>query len=222
MKPFQACIYQGADRSNGPVFMLCCCFRFRTGNYFYKILALVAVFSLVSFSQRSQSQTPYRILTGSQVTVSGTSTLHQWSMQANDFKGEGNFVLTEGELKDVTAFQFMLPVTNLKSKEKQMDNRAYKALKAHEHDKITFKLTDATVLPQQKIIRATGDLTLAGVTNQVELQTAYAVHADQSITCKASQSLKMSDYHIQPPKFMMGKVKTGDEVTVNILLQLKP
>lgn len=101
-----------------------------------------------------------------------------------------------------------------------MDTRAYKALKAAEFSKITFKLKDASVLPQQKI-SATGSLTIGGVTNEVVIVTSYIINSDQSITCKGSKAIKMSDHKIKAPSIMMGALKTGNDVTIELVLKLK-
>lgn len=219
MKTNNACTYQVTDNTRTPLFIFP--FSLRPIKYSRHLVALVAALCLLAFTPKAQSQTLYQVMPGSLVTVAGTSTLHDWTMQASDFKSEGSFVLTAGQLQDVTGFNFSLPVTNLKSKEEQMDSRAYKALKANEFAHITFKLTGATVVPQQKIIKATGNLTIGGVTKLVALQTTYILNGDESITCKGSAPIKMSDYKIQAPSFMMGSIKTGDAVTVDILLKLK-
>jgi len=166
-------------------------------------------------------QTNYRQVAGSQIKVTGTSNLHDWDMVATNFTLAATIKTAGGQLQDLTALSFVLPVNNLKSNEDLLNTRAYNALKAEQFDKITFKLTKATIIPQQKIIKATGNLTISGVTNPVELQTNYVVNADESITCKGSQTIKMSDYKIKAPTFMMGALKTGDVVTIDMLLKLK-
>jgi polyisoprenoid-binding protein YceI len=102
-----------------------------------------------------------------------------------------------------------------------MDTRTYKALNAEQFKTITFKLTQATVVPQQKIIKAIGNLTIGGVTNEIAIQTAYVLNADETITCKGTKSIKMSDFKIKAPSFMFGALKTGNEVIIDILLKLK-
>jgi polyisoprenoid-binding protein YceI len=82
-------------------------------------------------------------------------------------------------------------------------------------------LTDATVVPQQKIINATGNLTIAGVSRVITLKTSYVVNADESITCKGTETVKMSNHNIKAPSFMMGALKTGDAVTIDFVLKLK-
>ncbi len=175
---------------------------------------------LLSSAADVQSQTSYKVISGSHIKVFGTSNLHDWNMTASSFTCEGNFKVKDGELLDISSLSFSLPVTNLKSKDNLMDTRAYKTLKADEFNKITFKLKDASVLPQQKI-RATGSLTIGGVTDEVVLMTSYIINSDQTITCKGSKAIKMSDHKIKAPSFMMGALKTANDVTIDILLKLK-
>ncbi|RZK73063.1 MAG: YceI family protein, partial [Pedobacter sp.] len=113
-----------------------------------------------------QAQTPYKISSGSQIKVSGTSNLHDWTMIASTFTCEGSFAVSGTQLKDIKALSFVLPVKNLKSKESLMDTRAYKTLKEEQFNKITFKLIDATVNAVQRTVNATGNLTISGVTNK--------------------------------------------------------
>ena len=188
---------------------------------FHSIIAAMILLVLAAFSSSAHAQTAYKVAAGSQIKVSGTSNMHDWNMLSSDFTCQGNFVMKEGDLQDVNALVFSLPVANLKSKDKLMDTRAYKALNEEKFKTISFKLTDATVIPQQKIIKATGDLTISGVTRPVTIQSAYVLNADQSITYKGSKSIKMSSHSVKAPSFMMGALKTGDDVIIDILLKLK-
>ncbi len=175
---------------------------------------------MLLFSTTAQSQTSYKVIPGSTIKVFGTSNLHDWNMTAGTFTCEGMLKVKDGELQDVSSLSFSLPVTNLKSKEDLMDTRAYKSLKAAEFSKITFKLKDATMLPQQKL-KATGSLTIAGVTKEVVITSAYVMNSDDTITFKGSKAFKMSDHNIKAPSFMLGALKTGNDITIDILLKLK-
>lgn len=187
----------------------------------YAMLSIV--FTALGFSicaNTAYSQTSYKSIAGSQIKATGTSNLHDWNMLATTFTSEGSLKVRDGELQDISSLSFSLPVTNLKSKEDLLDTRAYKALKTSEFNRITFKLKEATVLPQQKI-KATGDLTIAGVTNEIIIMSTYVMNSDETITFKGAKQIKMSDHKIKAPSFMMGALKTGDDVTIDILLKLK-
>lgn len=189
--------------------------------YIRRILpSYLIVLGMLFFAAETQAQTSYKTMPGSQIKVFGTSNLHDWDMTASTFSCEGVFIVRDGELLDVKSLWFSLPVTNLKSKEDLMDTRAHKALKAAEFSKISFKLRDAVLMPQRKL-KAMGSLTIGGVTNEVIIMSSYVINADETITCKGTKAIKMSDHKIKAPSFMMGALKTGNEVSIEFSLKLK-
>ena len=156
--------------------------------------------------------------------LSGTSSMHDWCMNGV-FKATGNFKTIEGtnKLQSLSSLDFELPVQNLKSDKKKLDETAYKALKAEEYKDIYFKLTSSTVIEQQTNkykITANGNLTIAGVTKLITMEVNWVVNPDQSITCTGIQKLKMTDFNVDPPKFL-GVLKTGNDISLDFDFQLK-
>lgn len=186
-----------------------------------KIILSLFTCGLLFFGQTVLAQSVYKVSPNSSIKVIGTSNIHDWDMKANTFTCEGNFELKGNQLLDVKSLSFSLPVTNLKSKESILNTRAYKALKTEQFSKITFKLTNATVVAAQKLIKATGNLTISGVTNVVTLNSNYTLNADNTLICKGSKDLKMSDFKIKAPVFMLGALKTADEITIEYVFNLK-
>ncbi len=199
--------------------------RFKNGQAIKTSFTLmcVAVFLIITglTSQNVKAQSNYIIAPGSQITVDGTSNIHDWVMTASKFSCDAKLTVANGQLKDINALTFTLPVQNLKSKESLMDSRAYKALNEESYSKMTFTLTNATVIEAQKVVKVTGNLTISGVTKAITLQANYTVGSDESVLFKGSKAIKMSDFKIKAPSFMMGALKTGDDLTINIALKLK-
>jgi polyisoprenoid-binding protein YceI len=193
----------------------------KAGRYFIRCLTVIIVLSINAFTSKAQAQTAFKLMEGSQIKVIGTSNIHDWTMLAKIFTLDGNLVMKSGQLQDISVLNFVLPVKSLKSGESLMDTRAYKAMNAEKFYKMTFKLTEAIVVPQQKIIKAIGNLTIGGVTNKIEIKASYLVNGDETITLKGSKAIKMSDYKIKAPSFMMGALKTGNDLIIDILLKLK-
>lgn len=185
---------------------------------YLSLFAIVLLFG-TTFAQNVKAQVYKAVAAGSNIKVTGTSNLHDWEMNAKTFTCDANLVFKGDALQDINSLNFILPVKNLKSKESLMDTRAYKALNEEKFDKMTFKLTEATVLPG-KVVKVTGNLTISGVTNLVTIQSNYVVNADESITFKGTRKMKMSDFKIKAPSFMMGALKTGDALTIDIQLKL--
>jgi polyisoprenoid-binding protein YceI len=159
--------------------------------------------------------------------MSGTSTFHDWTMSAKTFTGDAQFGFapsTSDKLTSVKSLNFTLPVEDLKGSEKGLDKNAYEALKSGQYKDILYKLTLAQVMPSTSnkyTVRTRGDLTIAGVTKEVIMDVNCAINTDASVTCTGSDKLKMTDYQVKPPKFMMGAMTTGDDITLDFTIVYK-
>ncbi|MFP5039610.1 YceI family protein [Parasediminibacterium sp. JCM 36343] len=148
------------------------------------------------------------------ILISGTSTLHDWDMK--DAKGQCTavFVLNdEGKPTGLKSLYLTIPAEGLKSGHSGMDKNAYKSLKTSANPNITYTLTSATV-GQDGVIKSTGKLTIAGATTDAALVTNYKMNADKSITVNGMKKLSMSDFNMEPPTFMMGAIKTGNDIVL--------
>jgi len=194
----------------------------------FNILIMLLVFGLYS-STALYSQTTYSIINNKDVNMklSGTSTLHNWNMNSKSIFGEASFLFNDAnstELKDLKSLTVTLATASLKSKEKAMDKNVFTALKAEKHKDIVFKVTSADILPKQNNkyqVKTVGNLTIAGVTKQVNLDVYCQVNPDGTITCNGTEKLKMTDYQVKPPTFLLGAMKTGDEVTLDFTVVFK-
>jgi polyisoprenoid-binding protein YceI len=194
-----------------------------------KSLIVATLIGLTAFSGTHFTAPTYRAAaTGNaDIKVLGTSNLHNWTMEAKDITCLAKFNFGPGndnQPKSLTELNLTVPVKNLKSGESSMDSRAYTALKAKEFTDISFVLTSATIVPGQKdhfLIKGAGNLSIAGVTRPVSMDVNCQVSPDAIITCIGSEKLKMTDYQIKPPTFMLGALKTGNDLTINFTLVVK-
>ncbi|HEY9487427.1 MAG TPA: YceI family protein, partial [Chryseosolibacter sp.] len=85
---------------------------------------------------------------------------------------------------------------------------------------ITFKLTNATITGSN--IKASGSLTMAGVSKPVTMDVVAKVLDDGSLHLSGSQKINMKDYKMTPPKAVMGTIKVGEKVTILFELVLTP
>jgi polyisoprenoid-binding protein YceI len=188
-------------------------------NTIKQMFVMIAVF-IIALTNTSQAQAVYRLSDAKDINMklSGTSTLHNWTMTAQNFKSEAQFVVKAGQLNSLKSLTFLMAVADLKSGESGLDKNAYKALKADNFKSISYKLTSATVLPgkgNKFEIKTEGSLTIAGVTKEVIVYVYAIVNANETITCTGSEKLNMTDFGIKPPKFMFGAMKTGDAITLD-------
>jgi hypothetical protein len=179
------------------------------------------------------------------VRIEGTSTVHDWQVEGRLIGGTAEFGpgLVGGPTNptppgalDAKATVF-IPVRSLKSVERSgkpysdaMDEIMYGKLKAEEHKRITFTLSSLAPKPQAAAgtisaqYEATGQLSVAGVTNTITMPVSIAPVADAKIQITGSFASKMTDFGITPPSPSVGgmSIKTGDDVKLRFEWWIKP
>jgi polyisoprenoid-binding protein YceI len=188
-------------------------------------IALILLFSLFCIDQITKAQTMYMVSNSkeNEIKVSGTSSLHDWSMNAHIFTSEAQFDFNKTDNQQIVnlhSLTFSLPSTHLKSDKKGLDKNAYKALKTENHENIMYTLLSARVSPEknnQFLIQTKGNLTIAGVTKEILMDVHCKVNND-AINCSGSNELRMTDYKVRPPTFMLGAMKTGDAVMLSFTM----
>ena len=171
----------------------------------------------------------------SHVTVAGTSTLHDWHIEGHHVAGDVS--MPEDELAalwgstDLPAQRLAptvrvdIPVASLTSGTRGMDEKMHEALKAKAHPMITYRLESAKVTTHQiaqgddaggsLTIETTGVLTVAGVERTVDIPMHVRRLSDHRLEISGDTSLRMTEFGIDPPKAMLGTIRTGDAVRVH-------
>ncbi|MEO9211027.1 MAG: YceI family protein [Ginsengibacter sp.] len=193
-------------------------------HFSLKALLSFGVLLLAFGLQTTKAQTTLKTTVG-QITVNGTSNVHDWDMTTTAASVISVCVISNGELHSMKSLDFIMMVKNLKSKHSIMDSRAYKTMNADKFDKITFKLTTASAVTStvkgKYIIKAEGNLTISGFTKPVSMLVNGVLMADGSLELTGSTKIKMSEFKIDPPSFMLGAMKVYDDLTISFDLKLK-
>lgn len=168
---------------------------------------------------------------GSQVVVSGTSTLHAWTVKGGTIDGDavftGEWSATNPQAIQFHSIELTIPVNSLKSSEGSgMDDTMYKALDLKNHQTITYKLTHAALKSgpssgnNEYRFDTTGDLTVSGNPRSVNLELEVQSRGQGQLTISTGIQLKMTDFGVKPPTAMMGVIKSGDVVDVKASWEL--
>ena len=176
------------------------------------IISIAVLFVVLS----AAGQANYKQNGISIITIAGTSTMHNWTMTSK----EANYSATFEVNADGTPIQLnmvTLTVVAESLKSGKGDKNAYNSLKTDKHKQITFQLSSARV--NAKTIICSGNLTVAGFTKLIEVEVVYE-ERNGVLYCKVAQKIKMTDYHVEPPSFMSGSIKTGNEITVSFDVSL--
>jgi polyisoprenoid-binding protein YceI len=188
---------------------------------------IILKFSIVLFMlspMMLMAQSSYKLASAKDNTIKvlGKSNVHDWTMVAKGLESSGTFKFDKNnELVDLTSFRFSVLAKSLKSDKTSMDERTYKAMKADQFPKVNYQLTFATVTMVQAnkySIQTSGNLTIAGKTQVIAMKVMALVNADGSITCHGQENLILTDYGIQPPSFMLGAMKVGNDLSIQFNL----
>lgn len=160
----------------------------------------------------------------SEMTISGTSTLHDWTCDVLEIDGRLQAETTESEtdaLASLSSTQVSIPVGSIECHKDRMNRNLQKAMSANKYPTILFTLEDAGIsaLPDSAgswmSVNATGELIIAGTRKQIALPVKTQRLDNGALRFVGSTTFKMSEYGVDPPTVMLGAIKTGDEISID-------
>lgn len=157
-----------------------------------------------------------------QLSIDGTSTVHDWTIEAEEFEGKADVTIENNALASINSLSFDVPVKSLKSGKSPMDDNTYEALKADDHPVIKYQfrsMDNVRVEGNTTTMDTKGVLTIGGESKIVNMKVIS--EAGNSITFRGDITFKMSVFEIDPPTAVFGTIKTGDQVTINFNAQYK-
>ena len=154
----------------------------------------------------------------SQLTVFGTSNIHDWEIIAESMSGSLTPIWVDNKLKSLEKLTFKIPVESLKSGKSGMDKNTYVALKSDKYPNIKFNLQSTKITGND--ITVTGTLEIAGTKKTVTFPVKYSVSGG-NIVISGSYKMKMTDYKVEPPTALFGSITTGNDLTIKFNIQFK-
>lgn len=154
----------------------------------------------------------------SSLKVTGTSTLHDWHMDANIFSGEFTALFNEQNDLVISSGDFVCDAVSITSDNSIMDDKAHDALDTDRFKQIKFNIGQKNELVinggtiDSKI---SGVLQISGQKKIVLLPVSGIIEEEENINFNGQVVVKMSSFNIKPPTALMGTIKTGDEVTIH-------
>lgn len=173
----------------------------------FTVVALIGSTSLFAQTQRATTFT-------STITINGTSNLHDWNTKVEQLKGE--FVVSGTNV--IQALSVKFPVQNIKSGDKLMDKKTYETLNSGKFPTIAFTLTEpstAQINSNDVQVTLTGNLTVNGVTKKISFSST-GKKSSNGYQFSGTVPLKLSEFNMKAPTALLGMLKTGDNVTVKI------
>ena len=179
-----------------------------------KIL-LTILFSSLYAIQSVTAQTYSLNNNTSFLEVHGTSSLHDWHVDAEEQSGK--IEITNTEDLEIKSLSFSVKAESLKSGKSSMDNNTYKALNTDDYKTIDFKLNSVKQVEKVKEnsfkVSVLGNMTISGVTKTITLELTIKLDGTK-VLIEGEKSILMTDYGIDPPKALLGTIKTGNKINI--------
>lgn len=178
-------------------------------TYFKSLIScLAAVLMLITVSVTAQELKENSV----KITLSGTSTIHEWDMLSTEgtFKGR----IDKNRMRDIV---FTVPVKSLVSGKSAMDRNTYAALNADKFENIVFEAETIETLNGNAEVK--GKMTINDVSREITVPMTVT-RDNGELGLQGFTQIQMTDYNVEPPKFMMGAVKTGEVVSVKFVVSV--
>jgi len=169
------------------------------------LLFSISALSQIPDSANSASKQFKCDASAGECSIQGTSTLHDWESEVE------NFTINAVRVGDQIEAQFKVVVESIKSGHSGMDRNTYKALKMDQYPDITFSASDLQI-EEELLIKGFGNLTIAGVTKRIPVSFSMTTWLENTMTITGKITINMRDYGVEPPVALLGTVKTGEEI----------
>jgi hypothetical protein len=183
-------------------------------------LFVVGIFLLTTAAHHEQLY----ILPSSTLSISGTSNVTDFDCCCDE-----NFTPIPYEVESLAATQLKvsnsqlrIPVQELDCGNRIMNKDMREALRADEHPYIDIRpgaiqLHQAPPINsgQWVTLSATAEVSLAGVTKNLDLHVKARRLADNRWRIRSQKELCMLDFEVEPPTAMGGLIKVRDEITIH-------
>lgn len=150
----------------------------------------------------------------SSLKILGTSSLHDWEITAE--KQKGDIQISETENFILEGLKMSFDVEALKSGKSGMDKNTQKALNYSDYKTIEFNLKEVKSITKTTIgynVVAVGELSISGTKKSIDLEFSL-FQENGIIKVTGEKHLKMTAFNIEPPRALLGTIKTGDDITI--------
>lgn len=200
------------------------CYHMRMIRHLSIRIFLSALLILSTAFVYGQQQT--YVFHSGEIEVSGFTNNYNWKMKTDSVESQAQITMVNRQLKAINSLSFAVRVKKLTSPNTYMDRIAHRTLKSYPFDKIYFKYVKAEISAwddkDQYMVKAIGNLSIAGITQAITMNLIATVINDGTVTFSGSHNLKLSTYKVTPKKTLMGTMRTSDDVRVNFIIGVKP
>jgi polyisoprenoid-binding protein YceI len=186
---------------------------------FGSIFAVLLVLSAIASSPASYSAKSHEI------KISGTSNLHDWTADVPRLTTSAEILINDGRIEAINRLVIEIDATAITGSEGNiMTRKIAETLKSDRNPRIVFRMTRIDNISQtgrEFSVRAGGTLAMGGTTRPLELVVRGRVLPNGDVQFTGVKDMKMTTWQLEPPRAMLGALRTGDDVTVEFSVTLK-
>ncbi|GEM_PF-1002386 len=209
--------------------------RVASMNHIIRILSLSLILcgcilsTAVGQIAESSNMINTTLLEQSSMKIIGSSTLHEWEVDASEFSVQFQvpglwFEAQESwEGSDVTQLKVTVPVDKLDGGKNKMNRDLRDALKFPEFQTIQFtweqiSFTDETETGRR--IEVEGSVTIAGETRKISFDADLSLNESSQIVASGNVKLNMEEFGVKAPKAFFGVIRTDEIVNLSFEILL--
>lgn len=189
---------------------------------------LLALLLLAGGGQDAMSQQRLALDTESRLWIDGSSTLHDFTCEAEELEGYGMLEdsrpkathTSNSDESPSARAEVIVRVEVFDCGKKKMNRDFYKALKAEVYPVIRYELERVEVLslPTDETdhyqLLTAGRIILAGVERRIDMAVVGQRMDDGRYRVQGRRLLQMSDFGIEPPTALLGLIRAHDRILV--------
>lgn len=194
---------------------------------FLILLLTLTTTSVKGQESHSSDFTQAILLEGSSMTINGSSTFHDWSVEATEFSVQfrvpTNWFDSDENWtgEDITELNVTVPVDQLDGGRNKMNRDLRDALKFDEYPDIHFswdelEFTGLTDMGRRSEVA--GRVTIAGEERDIKFTADLSINEWSQIVVKGAVPMNMRDYNIEPPRALLGVIRTDEDVEMSFEL----
>lgn len=169
----------------------------------------------------------FNLLSKSTIEFNGASTINTFCFRSASLKGNGAYII-DNNLDDSSYYaDISVDVNSFDSGSKMMNSDMYEALKYEKYPVIDFKLFKINNIEKPDSFKQnfnaniTGVLTIAGKSNNMEIDFNIGKFSDSTFYLKGNKSISMLDFKVEPPSIFFGLIQVDDSLNVNFNLYVE-
>lgn len=194
-------------------------------------ISILAILFLWVLASPAAAQTYTVDNEASTLTVYGSANVTDWDAQAGTILGEisirkeEDVAWTDAQPSWFERVNLKIPVEDLDSDSRRMNNNMHKYLKIDDHPAITYRMTEARELAVFEnpgiVLTVQGVVTAAGVEQEITHEVQIRENNSGGLIVSGSHDLNMTDFGIDPPTALLGSIRARDEMTIKFELHLE-